>query len=445
MESLSDHVFHKFRVVMRLDYQGTFIATLEVAVSRSRQGIFSQVYESRRFEVRSFRKVHPKRDHVALIVRDEWNIIRNHDALLRKFVACGFHGARASASSDDANADASLYRFASRRECFHFQAIHFHRGFASRVLACEEEICLGPHLGILGVIVFFEQRGGNAAAEILEAAGFTVDDFTVDDVRQRLQIAAHVRALLRFRKVDEQVEGGRNVMGHLAGSMHFDWFLDTLDANASQAERPGGIEVLHVWCRGGHETVEWERRYERDDGDPLIMMELRIDGWRKGIRFSSAHITPEHKKCGRLHGHTYAVHLRMRGKQDDFGIVLDFGIIDEVLRAITDDIDHLVLVPTKSNHYSDLDVTDDEVTFRVIDPYTGDPKTFHFPRQDCAMLDIPSTTAEDLCKWVYHEFMARTKFTTDTFYVEIGVDEGYGKGAWYSDEKGVQVTESTSE
>ena len=53
------------------------------------------------------------------------------------------------------------------------------------------------------------------------------------------------------------------------------------------------------------------------------MMELRIDGWRKGIRFSSAHITPEHKKCGRLHGHTYAVHLRMRGEQDDFGIVLE--------------------------------------------------------------------------------------------------------------------------
>lgn len=169
------------------------------------------------------------------------------------------------------------------------------------------------------------------------------------------------------------------------------------------------------------------------------MMELRIDGWRKGIRFSSAHITPEHKKCGRLHGHTYAVHLRMRGEQDDFGIVLDFGIIGEVLKEITDDIDHLVLVPTQSNHYSDLDVGKEEVTFRVTDPYTGEPKQFRFPRQDCVMLDIPSTTAEDLCKWVYHEFMRRTPFKTDTFYVEVGVDEGYGKGAWYSDERGVRV------
>lgn len=163
------------------------------------------------------------------------------------------------------------------------------------------------------------------------------------------------------------------------------------------------------------------------------MLELKIDGWRKGIRFSSAHITPEHKKCGRLHGHTYAVHLRMRGEQDEWGIVLDFGIISETLKEVADEIDHLVLVPTRSNHYSDLEVDDDEVKFRVTDPYTGEPKHFRFPRQDCALLDIPSTTAEDLAKYVYRQFMARTEFTTETAFVEVGIDEGYGKGAWYSE------------
>ena len=162
------------------------------------------------------------------------------------------------------------------------------------------------------------------------------------------------------------------------------------------------------------------------------MMDLRIDGWRKGIRFSSAHITPEHKKCGRLHGHTYAVHLTMRGAQDEWGIVLDFGIISDTLKRIADEIDHLVLIPTQSNHYSDLEVDDETVRFRVTDPYTQEPKSFVFPRQDCALLDIPSTTAEDLAKYVYRQFMARTEFTTETAFVEVGVDEGYGKGAWYS-------------
>jgi 6-pyruvoyltetrahydropterin/6-carboxytetrahydropterin synthase len=172
----------------------------------------------------------------------------------------------------------------------------------------------------------------------------------------------------------------------------------------------------------------------REEPIAAPVLELKIDGWRKGLRFSSAHITPEHKKCGRLHGHTYALHLRMRGKQDDFGIVLDFGIITDTLKAIGDEIDHLVLVPTESNHYSDLKVTKASVKFRVIDPYTGEPKEFSFPRQDCALLPIPSTTAEDLAKYVYREFMKRTKFTTETAFVEVGVDEGYGKGAWFAEE-----------
>jgi 6-pyruvoyltetrahydropterin/6-carboxytetrahydropterin synthase len=165
------------------------------------------------------------------------------------------------------------------------------------------------------------------------------------------------------------------------------------------------------------------------------VLELRIDGWRKGVRFSSAHITPEHKKCGRLHGHTYAIHLRLQGKQDEWGMVLDFGVITDQLKEIGDEMDHLMLVPTKSNHYSNLKVTKKDVKFRVTDPYTGEPKEFSFPRQDCFLVPMPSTTAEDLAKYVYLEFMKRTKFTTDMAFVEVGVDEGYGKGAWYSDEK----------
>lgn len=172
------------------------------------------------------------------------------------------------------------------------------------------------------------------------------------------------------------------------------------------------------------------------------MLELRIDGWRKGLRFSSAHITPEHKKCGRLHGHTYAIHLRMKGMQDEWGIVLDFGVITDTLKAIGDEIDHLVLVPTESNHYSDLKVTRRTVEFRVTDPYTGEPKRFSFPRQDCALLPIPSTTAEDLARYVYAEFVRRTKFKTQTAFVEVGIDEGYGKGAWYSGRKGARWSEA---
>ncbi|RLF42165.1 MAG: 6-pyruvoyl tetrahydropterin synthase family protein, partial [Thermoplasmata archaeon] len=44
-----------------------------------------------------------------------------------------------------------------------------------------------------------------------------------------------------------------------------------------------------------------------------MMSYIEIDGWRANIRFSSAHIIPEYDKCGRLHGHTYAIHAKIYG------------------------------------------------------------------------------------------------------------------------------------
>ena len=59
---------------------------------------------------------------------------------------------------------------------------------------------------------------------------------------------------------------------------------------------------------------------------------IEIDGWRSNIRFSSAHIIPEYEKCGRLHGHTYAVHVKVRGLPDKNGIILDFSILKDIIK-----------------------------------------------------------------------------------------------------------------
>ena len=75
---------------------------------------------------------------------------------------------------------------------------------------------------------------------------------------------------------------------------------------------------------------------------------IYIDGWKSNIRFSSAHIIPEYEKCGRLHGHTYAVHAKVIGKPDEKGIILDFSILKDALREIVSILDHRVLIPEKS-------------------------------------------------------------------------------------------------
>ena len=80
------------------------------------------------------------------------------------------------------------------------------------------------------------------------------------------------------------------------------------------------------------------------------MMEgiIVIDGWKAKIRFSAAHVIPEYEKCGRLHGHSYAVHARLHGSLDEKGIIIDFSIAKQILKDIADTLDHMIIIPNNS-------------------------------------------------------------------------------------------------
>lgn len=159
------------------------------------------------------------------------------------------------------------------------------------------------------------------------------------------------------------------------------------------------------------------------------MMEVRIDGWQKAIRFSSAHATLNLGKCERLHGHTYAIHAVVRGELESRRVVFDFVALTRALKAIADDLDHYVLVPTKNKELK-VEVSADSVTIRAPD------KTFVLPKGDCCLLPIPSSTAEDLVAYVMAEVRRRVDFPATVHEISIGVDEGYGQGAWTSWSKG---------
>ena len=76
---------------------------------------------------------------------------------------------------------------------------------------------------------------------------------------------------------------------------------------------------------------------------------IKIDGWKAYIRFSSAHIITDYKKCGRLHGHTYAVHTKVVGNPDKDGIIIDFSLLKEALRDVVSILDHKILIPERSS------------------------------------------------------------------------------------------------
>ena len=149
---------------------------------------------------------------------------------------------------------------------------------------------------------------------------------------------------------------------------------------------------------------------------------ITIDGWRSNIRFSSAHIIHEYEKCGRLHGHTYAVHVKVFGKPDSKGIILDFALLKDALRTITDELDHHTLIPEKSSIIK-IEKKDKSVKIQALG------KTFVFPENDCIFLPIESTSAENLARLILEKLIDKTDFPNTIESVEIGVDEGYGQGA----------------
>jgi 6-pyruvoyltetrahydropterin/6-carboxytetrahydropterin synthase len=141
--------------------------------------------------------------------------------------------------------------------------------------------------------------------------------------------------------------------------------------------------------------------------------------------FSAAHfITFNRNVCERLHGHNYGVAVEVEGPLDENEYVIDFIALRDELKAITDELDHHMLLPTGhpliSVRAGDVEV---EVTF------TPDGRRWVFPRGDCVLLPIANTTAELLARYIAERLRAaifeRTGFSPAR--LEVSVDENHGQ------------------
>jgi 6-pyruvoyltetrahydropterin/6-carboxytetrahydropterin synthase len=156
----------------------------------------------------------------------------------------------------------------------------------------------------------------------------------------------------------------------------------------------------------------------------VIKMRLEIDGWKAGLRFSGCHIIPEHGVCNRLHGHTYTIHTRIHGTLNEQGFVLDFGIIKDILRNIVTELDHRLLVPERNSHLKI--VNRDPLELSV------EGKQYIIPNEDVVFLQIQSATAEHLAEYILNRVIETMTIPGNIEKIEIGLDEGWGQGAWVS-------------
>lgn len=148
-------------------------------------------------------------------------------------------------------------------------------------------------------------------------------------------------------------------------------------------------------------------------------MRIAIDGWKAHIKFSAAHAIAGHPKCGRLHGHTYAVHAVLHGDAGDDEMVFDFGIVKRHLRKIADSLDHKFIVPEKAATRAGRDI---EVRLGA--------KTYRIPASDVALVPVSASSAERLAEFFAHSIAASVPFPPSVHAIEVGVDEGPGQGAW---------------
>ncbi len=58
--------------------------------------------------------------------------------------------------------------------------------------------------------------------------------------------------------------------------------------------------------------------------------------------FDSAHYIPNHPKCGRVHGHTYAVEVEVEGELRN-GMIVDFADLKSILRETLKKFDHRLI------------------------------------------------------------------------------------------------------
>jgi len=134
------------------------------------------------------------------------------------------------------------------------------------------------------------------------------------------------------------------------------------------------------------------------------------------LRFSACHLIPYHQKCGRLHGHTYAVSVKIHGERSD-EFIIDFELLKEWISEICGSLDHHVII-ARNDPRIKIRTEDDGVIVDI-----GE-KNYRFPADDVVFVPTDSTSAESLS-----EYVASRRMGPNVSRIEVRIDEGIGQGA----------------
>lgn len=163
--------------------------------------------------------------------------------------------------------------------------------------------------------------------------------------------------------------------------------------------------------------------------DPTAQFEIYVS--KDTFKFNASHFVAFPGFRERLHGHNYRVSVRLVGsrKVGGDGYVLDFGCVKEAVKTVCMGLNEYFLVPMLSDV---LTITCSDVSVTIV---TEDGCNFVFPRDDCILLPIVHSTAEELAVYLYGKILGQldAKYMRQRGVTEMAVtvSEGAGQDATF--------------
>jgi 6-pyruvoyltetrahydropterin/6-carboxytetrahydropterin synthase len=156
---------------------------------------------------------------------------------------------------------------------------------------------------------------------------------------------------------------------------------------------------------------------------------FRVAVTKRDLVFAAAHfITLPGHRCEALHGHNYRAGVTVEGAlETDAWYVLDFVALKTLMRRLTGELDHRVLLPTEN---PGLELREAGGMLSVC--FDGKPR-YVFPRADCVLLPIPNTTVEMLARHLARRVQAELSGAgvRHLRWIELEVEENFGQSATY--------------
>ena len=147
-------------------------------------------------------------------------------------------------------------------------------------------------------------------------------------------------------------------------------------------------------------------------------------------KFSCAHFVAFKGFREKLHGHNYTVRARLGGLLGPDGYVLDFGIVKKALREACKSLNEGVIIPMKSDVLQIM-VTD----AGQVEIITEGGSFYSIPSEDCKLLPVYHSTAEELAEYLWHHVAAcighDTLVQRGVKWMEITVYERPTQGACF--------------